>query len=203
MRVLKWSGFAALLVGGLASGAVMVSALAMAGSRDVAAERSLQAKQVAATISKQPAHLYLTVAVGVGDDNPAFVPTDFSVPRNAIVDVSITNFDDATALTGSFIKYAKVTGTVDDTATVTPIDVADPNGPGAGPTQVINSMDPNNVSHTFTIPELGLNVPIWPQARTTFTFRTGKSGTFHWACYDPCGGAMGAPRYMSGDLRVV
>jgi hypothetical protein len=203
MRALKWAGFAALAIGGLASGAVMVSALAMAGSRDVAAERTLQAKQVAATVSKQPAHLYLTVAVGVGDDNPAYIPSDFSVPRNAIVDVTITNFDDATPLTGSFVKYAKVTGTMDDTASVTPIDVADPNGPGAAPTQVITSMDPNNVSHTFTLPQLGVNVPIWPHARTTFTFRTGGAGTYKWACYDPCGGAMGAPRYMSGELRVV
>lgn len=203
MHVFKWAGFAALAIGGLASGAVMVSALAMAGSRDVAAERTLQAKQVAATISKQPAHLYLTVAVGVGDDNPAYVPSDFSVPRNAIVDVTITNFDDATPLTGDFVKYAKVTGTVDGTASVTPIDLADPNGPGAEATHAITSMDPNDVSHTFTIPQLGLNVPIWPKARTTFTFRTGSAGTFHWACYDPCGGAMGAPRYMSGDLRVV
>ena len=73
MRVLRWAGFAALAVGGLASGAVMVSALAMAGSRDVAAERTLQAKQVAATISKQPAHLYLTVAIGVGEEKASRV----------------------------------------------------------------------------------------------------------------------------------
>lgn len=203
MRLLKWTGFAVLLAGALAAGGIMVSALAMAGSRDVAAERDLHAKQVAATISAEPAHLYLTIAVGIGDDNPAYVPSDFSVPRNSIVEVTITNFDDATPLTGTYLKYANVTGTVGDTASVTPIDPADPNGPGAGPAQVIKAMDPNKVSHTFTVPELGLNVPIWPHARTTFTFHTGNSGTYHWACYDPCGGAMGAPRYMSGVLRVV
>jgi hypothetical protein len=203
MRLMKWTGFAVLLAGALACGGIMVSALAMAGSRDVAAERTLQAKQVAALVSKEPAHLYLTIAVGIGQDNPAYVPSDFSVPRNSLVEVTITNFDDATPLTGSFVKYATVTGTIGGTASVTPVNTADPNGPGVGPTQVIRKMDPNLVSHTFTVPQLGLNVPIWPHARTTFTFRTGDAGAYSWACYDPCGGAMGTPRYMSGLLHVV
>lgn len=203
MRLLKWGAFSALCAGVILAGGVMVSGLALAGSKDLAAERTLQAKQVAATLSMKPAHLYLTIAVGVGDDNPAYVPSDFSVPRNALVEVTIINFDDSTPLTGPAVKYADVYGTVGGTATVTPIDLADPNGAANGPVQTIRSMDPAKVSHTFTVPALGLNVPIWPHARTTFLFRTGSAGSYTWDCFDPCGGAMAAPRYMSGQLRVV
>lgn len=203
MSAFKWLAFGVLAAGAILSGAVMVSGLAMAGSTDLAAQRSLQAKQVAARLSAEPAHLYLTIAVGVGEDNPAYVPSDFSVPRNALVEVTITNFDDATPLTGDQLKYAKVYGTVGGTASVTPVDVSDPNGPGSAQTQTITGMDPAKVSHTFTIPQLGLNVPIWPHARTTFLFRTGNGGSYIWLCEDPCGGAMATPRYMSGHLLVV
>lgn len=203
MGFFKWTAFSILAVGALLSGGVMVAGLSMAGSKDLAAERTLQSKQAALVLSSEPAHLYLTIAVGVGQDNPAYVPSDFSVPRNSLVEITITNFDDATPLTGDAVKYAKVTGTVGDTATVTPIDLSDPNGAANGPVQKVSSIDPNDVSHTFTVPQLGLNVPIWPHARTTFLIRTGKAGSYFWACLDPCGGAMSAPRYMSGTLRVV
>lgn len=203
MRLFKWAAFGVLAAGAILSGTIMVSGLAMAGSRDAAAERTLQAKQVAAKLSAEPAHLYLTIATGIGDDNPAYVPSDFTVPKDSLVQITITNFDDATPLTGDQVKYDKVYGTVGGTATVTPIDLADPNGAPAGPVQTIRSMDPNEVSHTFTVPGLGLNVPIWPHARTTFLLRTGKAGSYFWACMDPCGGAMSAPRYMSGQLRVI
>lgn len=203
MYLLRWIGFAVLVAGALACGAIVVPALALAGSRDVAAERVLQAKQVAARQSAEPAHLYLTIATGVGDDNPAYVPSDFTVPKDSLVQITITNFDDATPLTGDSVKYAKVAGVVGGTAQMTPIDLADPNGPGTAPTQDITEMDPANVSHTFTIAQLGINVPIWPHARTTFLIRTGAAGSYVWICMDPCGGAMGTPRYMSGQLRVV
>ena len=203
MRFLKWAAFGVLGAGAILSGTLMVFGLAVAGSKDVAAEQSLHAKHLAATISAQPAHLYLTIATGIGDDNPAYVPSDFSVPRNSLVEVTIVNFDDATPLTGDQVKYAKVYGVIGNSATLTPIDVKDPNGPATSSVEPYTSMDPNQVSHTFTIPELNVNVPIWPHSRTTFTFRTGKAGSVLWLCEDPCGGAMATPRYMSGQLRVV
>lgn len=203
MRFFKWAAFAVLGVGAILSGTLMVTGLAVAGSKDVAAEQTLHARQVAATISDKPAHLYLTVAVGIGDDNPAYVPSDFSVPKNSLVQVTITNFDDATPLTGDQIKYDQVYGTVGGSAEVTPVDPADPNGPASGTVQTYRTMDPGDVSHTFTIPALNLNVPIYAHSRTTFTFRTGKAGSYLWLCEDPCGGAMATPRYMSGQIRVV
>ncbi len=157
----------------------------------------------------------LDLAIVTGDmiaknEFPAYVPSDFSLPANATVVVTITNFDDATPLPTSAQQYATASGIVGGTFSVTPIDASDPNG-SAGPTTTASSLDPAEVSHTFTVPALGINVPIAPHARVTFTIRTGAPGSFAWRCYDPCGAdpagwgtAMAAMRgYMQGTLTVA
>ena len=85
-----------------------------------------------------------------------------------------------------------------------------PNAVGSSPAQTYTSVDPNLVSHTFTIPSLNVNVPILAASRTTFSFYTGAAGTFEWHCQDPCGtgpagwsGAMSTLGYMGGELTVV
>ena len=141
---------------------------------------------------------------------PAFVPSDVTLPANATVIVTVTNFDDATALPKGAEKYAKVSGTDGNTISVTPIKAAEPND-SAGTTQVLAALDPAAVSHTFTIEALGINVPIPAHARVTFTIHTGAAGTYAWRCYDPCGAdpmgwgtAMAAKSgFMEGTLTVV
>jgi hypothetical protein len=156
--------------------------------------------------------LELTVVTGdmIGHTEfPAFIPSDFTLPANATVVVTVTNFDDATALPKGSEKYAQVTGTDGGTMTVTLIKAAYPNGDGAART--LTGLDPAAVSHTFTIPALGINVPIAPHARVTFTIHTGAPGTYAWRCFDPCGAgptgwgtAMAAMRgFMEGTLTVV
>jgi hypothetical protein len=159
------------------------------------------------------ASLDLTIVTGdmIGKkDFPAYVPSDFSLPANATVTVTVTNFDDATALTGGAVVYAKAQGLVGGTFTVTPIDPKAPNA-SAGPTRTLSALDPTAVSHTFTIPTLGINVPIAAHSRVTFTIHTGAPGTYAWRCMDPCGGgpvgwgtAMAAQSgYMEGSLTVT
>ncbi len=157
--------------------------------------------------------LDLTIVTGdmIGKtEYPAYIPSDFTLPAYATVTVTVTNFEDATPLTGAATLYAKAAGLVGGTFAVTPIDAKDPNG-ASGRTVTRTSLDPATVSHTFTIPGLGVNVPIAPHARETFTFRTGAAGTFMWRCFDPCGTgptgwgtAMAARRgYMEGTLTVA
>ncbi len=161
--------------------------------------------------SKRAGALYLTVvppeATGK-EDFPAYIPAYFSLPAHATVQVQILNFDDATALPKGAEQFAKVTGTVGEIVKVEPIDLGDPNVP-TGPAQAISAMDPGQVSHTFTITKLGINVPVAPKARTTFTLQTGAPGTYDWRCMDPCGtgdsgwgGPMATPGYMAGKLTV-
>ena len=157
--------------------------------------------------------LDLTIVTGnmIGrTEYPAYVPSDFTLPAHSTVVITVTNFDDATALPKGSETYAKASGLVGGTFSVTPIDLKDPNG-SAGPTQTLASLDPAAVSHTFTIAALGINVPIAAHARVTFTITTGAPGTFSWRCMDPCGAgpagwgtAMAANRgYMEGTLTVA
>ena len=58
--------------------------------------------------------------------------------------------------------------------------------------------------------QLGINIPIAPTSRTTFTFHTtGKAGMYEWQCFDPCGsdpggwgGAMATAGYMKGTVMT-
>jgi hypothetical protein len=94
----------------------------------------------------------------------------------------------------------------------------------------VTTLDPDLASHTFAIPDLSLSVPLkgvpddaknqcsvapctLADAHTTitFTFRTGKAGTYRWQCFVPCaasfilgfGGPMQSVGYMDGYLHVA
>lgn len=144
--------------------------------------------------------------------------TNIWVPANAIVRVTIRNYDSATPLNSAF--YASVQGTVGGDALF--------NGVAASR---VNAAD---VAHTFTIhtyptagqPLLDVSVPLpgvagnapnapgsnYPAPSVvTFSFRTGSSGRYVWQCFDPCGGSgyyagFGGPMqtlgYMAGTLTV-
>jgi hypothetical protein len=86
------------------------------------------------------------------------------------------------------------------------------------------------IGHTFTIPELGISVPLpgipdsasnpcsvapcatsFDHNTITFTFETQGPGTYTWQCFVPCavgyiagfGGPMSTVGYMNGVLKVV
>jgi hypothetical protein len=140
--------------------------------------------------------------------------TDFSVPANSIVHITIYQFDTPTGLRNPFLS--QVQGTIGSTATI--------DG------KAVNAIEPEEASHTFAVPELGVFVPLpgVPEEskhlceeapcelssdhRTiTFSFRTGKKGRYRWQCFVPCGagwyfgngGPMQTLGYMDGFVDVV
>ncbi len=82
--------------------------------------------------------------------------------------------------------------------------------------QNYSSLTPDKIAHTFTIPQLNVNVPLPGDGMkgkdyntVTFTFRTGAAGTYTFRCFDPCGtgpmgmmGPMMTQGYMIGTLTV-
>lgn len=69
-------------------------------------------------------------------------------------------------------------------------------------------------THTYTAPDLGLNIKIQGSTKdgqpmeTTYTFTPEKVGTFNWICADPCDGengqwAMSQQGYMIGKITVT
>jgi hypothetical protein len=140
--------------------------------------------------------------------------TVWTLPANTLVHVTIYNFDGKSGLRNPFLAQAR--GLVGGTF-----------GINGKPTSVIN---PDDASHTFAIPQLGVIVPILgvddnaphqcdyaPCALSnahetiTFTFRTGKQGHYRWQCFVPCaagfvygfGGPMQTVGYMDGYVDVV
>lgn len=187
---------------------------ATAAGSAAASVRAAAAASVGDSASSPTNPIRVSLAIVTGDmigktEYPAFVPSDVSLPANSTVTVTITNFDDATPLPKGAEQFAAVSGTVGDVVTVTPIDLKDPNGSG-GPTSIVAKLALADVSHTFTVPGLGLNVPIPAHSRTTFTFQTHGAGSYAWHCMDPCGAgptgwgtAMAARSgYMQGTLTI-
>ncbi len=184
-------------------------------SMTVPASRNAAAAPATPQAESASAPYSLNITIVTGDmiahtEFPAFIPADMTLPANSTVVVTVTNFDDATPLPKGSEQYAKVAGTTDGTATVTPIKQAYPNG-SAGASRTITSLNPADVSHTLTIPGLGINVPIAAMSRETFTIHTGAAGTYAWHCMDPCGTgptgwgtAMAAKKgFMEGTITVV
>jgi hypothetical protein len=140
--------------------------------------------------------------------------TIFSVPANSLVHVTVYQFDGDSGLRNPFLS--QVQGTTTGTITI--------DG------KAVRGINPEEASHTFAVPQLGLFIPLpgVPEEaknqcefapcttseahRTiTFTFRTGKKGRYRWQCFVPCaagwifgqGGPMQTLGYMDGFLDVV
>jgi hypothetical protein len=139
--------------------------------------------------------------------------TVWNVPANATVHVTWFNFDGASGLRNPFLGRPQ--GMVGNTVLI--------DG------KPVSAIDPNDASHTFAIPGLGLIVaapgvaanaknqcgfapcPLSNAHRTIqFTFRTTTPGHFRWQCFVPCaagwifgfGGPMQTIGYMDGFLNV-
>ena len=139
--------------------------------------------------------------------------TVWHLPAHALVHVTIYNFDGASGLRNPFLGQPQ--GLV---------------GPMIVDGKPVKVLPPDQPSHTFAVPALGVLVPIWPvgddeknqcgyapcalsMAHHTirFTFRTGEPGHYRWQCFVPCaagflygfGGPMQTIGYMDGFLDVA
>jgi hypothetical protein len=140
--------------------------------------------------------------------------TIYKVPAHTLVTVTVYQYDSATGLRNPFL--AQVRGTQGGSATI-----------DGKPVSVLN---PDDASHTFTVPDLGISVPLpgvsssatntcsvapcpLSEAHTTitFSFMSPRKGTYRWQCFVPCaagfilgnGGPMQAIGWMDGEIEVV
>jgi hypothetical protein len=168
-------------------------------------------------------HVCHTDAQEPQSDWVSYCPTtNFEVPANSTITVTITNYDGQTELHNDF--FSNVMGTVGGTETV--------DG------KTVSSVDAATASHTFTIQSKpGTDYPIFvsvpvvgvPDDADTdpntgyptkpvvisFQFKTGPAGIVYiFKCYDPCGnglyndqqgfgGPMGTIGFMAGQMTVT
>lgn len=156
----------------------------------------------------------LTTVAAVGDagqgngEHPnwvGYLPTTYlQVPEGAVVHVTIDQQDGQTGLRNEY--FGLVRGTVNDQMTV--------DG------KVMSALDPSLAAHTFTIPDLGVSVPLEgvadnapanAQVVVQFDFVVPNTkGLYRWQCFVPCaagtlygnGGPMQTLGYMAGELQV-
>lgn len=160
----------------------------------------------AAAAYKHKVSLRLVVETGAMDHHPG-APMFFAngkssariaLPAHTLVQVTFVSYDDGPAPVTA--NYARVQGTVGGYMVV--------NG------RRVKEINPAQVTHTFTVTGLKLNVPIAATHSKkpvveTFSFVTGGAGTYSWQCYAPCGtgsdgwaGPMMKPGYMVGQVIV-
>jgi hypothetical protein len=142
--------------------------------------------------------------------------TVFQVPAHTRINVTIYQYDSGSPLRNQ--ELGQVGGTNGNVALL--------NGKAY---RVINSNAGNGVAHTFSIPSLGLNVPLYgnsssatlcgaapcttksPHNIIRFSFTSPGSGNYRWQCFVPCGlgflygngGPMSTLGYMGGFMKVV
>ena len=176
---------------------------------------ALTASHLRASAAKQPAAVATTthmtfdilpVRPGGPDESwPSYMATSSTtLPANTVVTVTIRNFDLGDDAVPANYPLLSVQGVIGGAAYA--------NG------KSYTGLDATHMSHTFTIPQLHLNVPIPGDAvgdatnvPVTFSFRTpAKAGTYTFQCYVPCGtgssgfdGPMATMGYMRGTVTVV
>ncbi len=75
----------------------------------------------------------------------------------------------------------------------------------------VGIVPPDNVAHSFNVPELGIQIMSPGQSVVQFTVDIERTGQFIWFCIVPCGtGAdpydtppMGVPGWMTGTMTVT
>jgi hypothetical protein len=170
------------------------------GTVNLASAHEVVTRQAPRIVKRAPAPYHLNIEILTGKmihrpGWPKFTPANFTIPAGRVIDVTIRNLDDGTApLVKGMDQYGRVMGVR---------GAVFENG------KRVTSVNPNDVSHTFTIPGIGVNVPILPKTVTTFEFVAAKKGTFEWQCMATCGtgasgwgGAMAERGYMNGLVRV-
>ncbi len=139
---------------------------------------------------------------GMEKDWPAFSPSNLVVPANSLVTVTIRDYDLGNTAMPQNSPFTTVQGTVNTIATADGREYS--------------SLAFGKIAHTFTLPQLNVNVPLPGDGTNgkayntvTFSFRTGAAGTYVFRCLDPCGtgpmgmmGPMMTQGYMIGTLTV-
>src|ERR1019366_7643010 len=142
--------------------------------------------------------------------------TLWTVPAHTRVNMTIYQYDSGSPLRNQ--QIGQVEGTIGDDAIL--------NGKSFS---VINSNAGDGVGHSFSIPTLGINVPLFalngnlnlcgaapctfasPHNVIRFSFISPGPGTYPWQCFVPCGlgflygngGPMQTVGYMDGFMKVV
>ncbi|MHB2036294.1 MAG: cupredoxin domain-containing protein [Nitrososphaerales archaeon] len=218
-----------LFVAGLGIGLVSSASLGTSSTTAVSTTTVTKTSTITALTSSSSSPPYVLTLVittnniynsTVGDQPTYYVlgpnglesSSNISLPAHRLIKLVIVNYDDGAAnLTSS--QYANVSGTQNNVVTVVNNDNVN-SSQGTSGIQVkggetVSSVSPDNVAHTFTVPNLNLNIPVPPSSIVTAYITLNQTGTFTWFCMTICGsgadgtgGAMSTFGWMTGSMIV-
>jgi hypothetical protein len=135
-----------------------------------------------------------------------------NLPANRLIKLIIVNYDEGSAnLTDP--KYATATGVVNNRITLVNNTLVNSTMGSSGilirGVENVSSLPESEIGHTFTIPSLGINVPVATLSTEVAYFTLSTPGKYSWFCMTACGsgsdglgGAMSTPGWMSGSVVV-
>lgn len=131
---------------------------------------------------------------------------NIAIPVNRTIQLTIVNYDDGNA---SFVQPGvnAVSGTTGGTILVASNDNINSTQGASGIVirggETTSNVPADSVAHTFSVPSLGLNIPIPLSSTVVATFKVSHAGTFTWYCLTACGdAAMATTGWMTGSLAA-
>lgn len=146
----------------------------------------------------------------VGDHGQLENSGNLSVPAKTLIQLTIVSYDGPTPISAQNVsRDTVVRGTLGNTMYLINGTMASMGGnPMPWGTQV-TSVPAASIAHTFTIQQLGLNIPVVGGDTMFAQFHLNQTGTFTWNCMPPCGtgstgwgGTMSTPGWMMGSITV-
>ena len=137
---------------------------------------------------------------------------NISLPSDTLIQVNIVSYDTPTA--NSTAQEGKVNGTVGGNiylingtvASMSDTSMTQMSGWGGNVTSVPASV----LAHTFSIPQLGINIPVVGGSEEIAYLYFKHPGVYTWVCLTPCGlgpkgtaGAMSTNGWMTGIVTVT
>ena len=133
-----------------------------------------------------------------------------TIPAHRLIELVIINYDDGSANISSS-QYETVAGTINNQMTLVNNTMVNSTMTSSGiqvrGAENVTSLPADVIAHTFTIPSLGLNIPIGTSSTVVAYFMVNTTGTYSWLCMTACGagpdgldGAMSTPGWMTGSL---
>lgn len=185
----------------------------------------------AAQPSSTPYQLTLVITTNnffnATSDQPAFYvlnngtlqsSASINLPANRVINLTIINYDDGPAAplgypNATSDSYYNVTGTVGNTMQIINNTNVNSSQASSGISikggETVSSLPIGGASHTFTIPQLNINIPIPPSSIVHTQLTITQSGSYSWQCMAPCGSgadgwgqAMATAGWMTGAVVV-
>ncbi len=127
------------------------------------------------------------------------------LPAHRQIQLTIVSYDTPTP--GSTDQEGQVTGTAGNSVYFMNGTIATMGTMASG--QNLPSLPGDALAHTFTIPQLGINIPVVGGSTVIANFYIDKAGTYAWICLTPCGfgpngdkASMVQPGWSTGQVTV-